>query len=214
MSLPPPPAALSRTFNDASALDTPLPARRTAVVALVFREIDAGLHLCIGRRATVAGDPWSGDLAFPGGKPDPGDLTLHDTAARETFEEVGIPLPPAALIGDLGEVPANGGSRPLVTFPLVYMLNGAPPAFCLDHELVDAGWVALDALWDPANWGRFRFRGRDFSGIRAMDHYLWGYSLRVLHEFSCRIGHPLTRLYDGGDLPTFDGAAIAGTRIG
>ena len=37
-------------------------------------------------------DPWSGHLAFPGGKRDSEDFSLLDTAMRETKEEIGVDL--------------------------------------------------------------------------------------------------------------------------
>ncbi|MGO9309711.1 MAG: NUDIX hydrolase [Spirochaetia bacterium] len=42
------------------------------------------------KRAERAGDPWSGHLAFPGGRAEESDATLLDLAMRETAEEVGI----------------------------------------------------------------------------------------------------------------------------
>ncbi len=208
---------LRRVFSDTAALCTPVPKSRAAVVAMIFYPQDGALKLCLGRRATVAGDPWSGDLAFPGGKPDRVDVSLHDTAARETYEETGLVLPRECLIGDLGHRPAHsGGGKPLATFPLIYLMQEPPSPFRLNHELVDARWVSLEALWDAANWLRFTYapNGGDYAAVRAMDHYLWGYSLRVLHEFSLRIERPLTSLLESSSLPRGDGAPIAGTRIG
>ena len=203
---------LLRTFGDARALRTPVPETPAAVIAMVFQANGGILKLCLGRRAAVQGDPWSGDLAFPGGKPAADDLTLHGTAARETFEEVGLSLPPECLIGDLGQMHALGARKPVSTFPLIYLLNESPPPFRLNYELVHAGWVSLPDLWDAANWVRFTYppNGRDYAAVRAMNHYLWGFSLRVLHEFSVRIECPLTSLMKDLSLPRLDSAQISG----
>jgi len=205
-----------RTFDDRTALRTPVPEHRSAMIALVFRETGSGLKVCLTRRTCVAGDPWSGDLAFPGGKPEPGDMTLHDTAARETFEETGLVLSPDNLIGDLGEVMARGPRRPLAAYPLVYVLEEEPPPFTLNYELDDARWVSVASLWDAANWSTFTYspEREDFKAVRAMDHFLWGFSLRVLHDFSVRIGYPLTGLMEHASLPHMDGRPIIETRIG
>lgn len=204
---------LRQAFADASAMQTLVPNTPAAVVAMVL-QVDKGiLKLCLGRRAAVQGDPWSGDLAFPGGKPEMDDLTLHGTAAREAFEEVGLLLPAECLVGDLGQMHALGGRKPVATFPLIYLLNEPPPPFRLGHELVDAGWVCLPELWDAANWVRFTYpqNGRDYAAVRAMGHYLWGFSLRVLHEFSVRVERPLTSLMEDLSLPRIDSTLIAGT---
>ena len=202
---------LLRTFADTKALRTPAPENPAAVVAMIFQSSNSTLKLCLGRRTAVQGDPWSGDLAFPGGKPTADDLTLHRTAARETFEEVGLSLPAECLIGDLGQMHALGPRKPVPTIPIIYLLKKAPPPFRLNHELVDAEWVSLPELWDAANWVRFTYppNGQDYAAVRAMNHYLWGFSLRVLHEFSVRIGHPLTSLMEDPSLPRLDSAQIS-----
>jgi len=63
---------------------------RDAAVAVVFR-IAAGdsLELLMIERASYEGDPWSGHIACPGGRMEPGDRDLEVTAVRETREETG-----------------------------------------------------------------------------------------------------------------------------
>src|SRR5689334_17901368 len=59
---------------------------RRAAVALVLRVVSGRLELLFVKRAEYAGDPWSGQVAFPGGRQEPVDETLWDTAVRETRE--------------------------------------------------------------------------------------------------------------------------------
>lgn len=212
MSRAPSQDELLRVFDDRRAQKGPVPEGRVAAVAMVFRIDGDGLSLCIGRRASVPGDPWSGDLAFPGGKADPGDNSLHGVAARETFEEVGLALETADLIGDLGYVPAHGPNRPLDTYPLVYLIDRTPAPFDLNQEFSEAAWVRLADLWQARNWLRFIYppTGTEFTGIRTMNHVLWGYSLRVLHDFSVRMDRPLTSLMQDRTLPMGDGRPVAG----
>src|SRR5262245_41364530 len=64
-----------------------------AAVALVFcAPPGAEPELLFIERARREGDPWSGHMAFPGGRRDPKDTDLAATAARETHEEVGLGL--------------------------------------------------------------------------------------------------------------------------
>ncbi len=83
-------------------LSDPAPPRiQSAVLVPVFRRDDGELRLLVVRRAE--GGLHGGQLAFPGGKCEPGDATPLATALREAHEEVGIapeevqilaPLPP------------------------------------------------------------------------------------------------------------------------
>src|SRR5262245_42493121 len=77
-----------------------------AAVAAIFRDRPSGAELFFILRAERSGDPWSGHVAFPGGRRDPRDKTLLETAIRETREEVGIELALDHLIGRLPDVPA------------------------------------------------------------------------------------------------------------
>src|SRR3989337_2808027 len=66
---------------------------RKAAVALIFRSgADGQPELLFIKRADYPGDPWSGQVAFPGGREEPGDSSLADTAVRETREEAGSDL--------------------------------------------------------------------------------------------------------------------------
>ncbi|MCA9639821.1 MAG: NUDIX domain-containing protein, partial [Myxococcales bacterium] len=65
---------------------------RFAAVAAVLRPTDADTEVLLIRRAEHEGDPWSGHMAFPGGRHDPTDPDLLTTARRETLEEVGLDL--------------------------------------------------------------------------------------------------------------------------
>ena len=77
-----------------------------AAVALILRETRGDdLELLFIKRAARADDPWSGQIAFPGGRHDATDASLEDTAVRETREEVGLELRrDGAIIGVLDEL--------------------------------------------------------------------------------------------------------------
>src|SRR5204863_9652046 len=66
---------------------------RRAAVALIFRAgRDGSPELLFIKRAEYPGDPWSGQIAFPGGREESGDASLQQTAIRETRGETGIDL--------------------------------------------------------------------------------------------------------------------------
>ena len=80
---------------------------KRAAVAAVLRPGSNGPEVLLIRRAEHPNDPWSGHMAFPGGREDPCDADLFGTAVRETLEEVALDLTTnAALLGTLDDLPA------------------------------------------------------------------------------------------------------------
>ena len=70
-----------------------------AAVAILIRERNDDLEFFLVKRAEVEGDPWSGDMAFPGGKRCQNDEDLSETAMRETLEETAIDLREKSMLG-------------------------------------------------------------------------------------------------------------------
>jgi 8-oxo-dGTP pyrophosphatase MutT (NUDIX family) len=123
-----------------------LPGARASVAA-ILRDAGAGrdAELLLIRRAERDGDPWSGHMAFPGGRRDAADATLLATAVRETREEVGIDLEAdGRLLAELPELPAvaRGRRTGLTITPFVFALH-RDVALAFDHEEV------AEALWTP-----------------------------------------------------------------
>ena len=111
-------------------------------------------ELLLIRRAERRDDPWSGQMALPGGRKDPADVNVLDTAIRETFEEVGLRLEhDARLIGRLPSVPAIARGRlvGMTVVPLVFHLTG-DATLRTNHEVAETLWVPLSGLscgaWD------------------------------------------------------------------
>ena len=173
------------------------PGARVAAIAIVFWHSPDGVRVCLGRRAIDPRDPWSGDMAFPGGKAEPQDDSLHDVAARETFEEVGLVLPRDSLMGSMPQFDASGaGRKPTLVWPLIYAIDTTPKPFRLSSEMSEAHWVPLAELWDRRNWMAFSFPATRAQrpGIVVGNHFLWGFSLHVLIELSETLGCPLKEI--------------------
>lgn len=119
-----------------------------AAVATILREQNGQIDVLFIRRARDANDPWSGHMAFPGGRHDPGDADLFQTAVRETFEEVGLDLPRHAdALGALDDLPATARGRPigLVISPYVWALRGPAP-LVPNHEVAEVFWSPVEPL--------------------------------------------------------------------
>lgn len=163
---------------------TLLPDKRCSAVAMLFTVIGGELCLCVGRRAAYPGDPWSGDMAFPGGKGEPEDRTFHDIAIREAEEETGLPLGNLQPFGALELLQTFGTATrpPLFVRPVLYSLPAPPPPFHLNGELDAAFWIPLNHLWDPANATTLQYGDppRTFPGIQFGEDVIWGFTLRMM----------------------------------
>ena len=160
-------------------------ARRAAVAVLISRDAEPSV-LFIRRRERV-GDPWSGQMAFPGGFWSPADGSLDTTARRETEEETGIVLADAGvLLGALDDVsPRTPYLPPLVVTPYVYLVAGMLAAHP-GPEVDAAVWLRVRDLFDPALRKPFRLElpgeVREFEAIVIGDCTIWGLTERVLQQ--------------------------------
>lgn len=121
---------------------------RRAAVAAIVRPVPGDCEVLLIRRAQQVGDPWSGHMAFPGGKMDPGDPDLLTTARRETFEEVGIDLAHHEFLGRLDDIPATprGQRAGMVVAPHVFALQQSASLRLNIGEVAAAHWVPLTPL--------------------------------------------------------------------
>ncbi len=161
-----------------------------AAVSLVLRDGADGSEILFIERAQRIGDPWSGEMAFPGGRRNEEDATPHDTAERETFEEIGIRLPRSSCIGRIDDLigqspsPAPG----LVISCLVYELLG-PVSIFMNHEVQDVVWLPVASLASDKLFVE-RFKPKkyvgEFPGIRCGEgdsRTIWGLTYRFLCVF-------------------------------
>ena len=81
------------------------PPKRRAAVAIVLSDSSSELQVLFIERASREVDPWSGHMAFPGGRVDDTDESPQAAAKRETFEEVGLSLAGCELLGQLDDSP-------------------------------------------------------------------------------------------------------------
>ena len=162
------------------------PLGQRAAVALILRDGEAGLELLFIRRAEHPQDPWSGQMAFPGGRAEPGDADLAATAVRETAEEIGLDLAHAGEpLGVLDEVRAMARMRPmdLTIQPLVFRLL-TPGEMRLGDEVESVHWLSLAALLgaDLRSTMDYVHDGASlrFPCIRVDEVVIWGLTYRML----------------------------------
>ena len=167
---------------------------RRAAVAMVLANQPEGPSVLFIERASHPGDPWSGHMAFPGGRVDPGDAHPREAAERETLEEVGLSLRGAERIGRLDDKQGNPRTQPsLLISGFVYALPGPAP-LAPNHEVREAFWFPLADLAAPARRVAYRAYTVDFPGIligEPQRHVVWGLTYSFLESFFRAVGSPL-----------------------
>ncbi len=174
-----------------------------AGVAMILAGDDNNLDACFIRRAERDGDPWSGQVAFPGGRASPDDRNAQRVAERETLEEIGLKLEPHRLIGPLPVQPIqrNYLRGSLTLSPFVYHIDGASRATAtvrLPQEVADVFWVPLRHLFDADAITELEYpldgKLTTFPGILFEEHVIWGLTLRLLESFADIMRRPLPAL--------------------
>ncbi len=156
----------------------------SAAVALVLRKWQTQLEILLIERIEREGDPWSGQVALPGGMMGSGDGLLSRTSRRETLEEVSIDLDETCrVLGRLEAVrPANVPH--LTVFPFVYSLQG-DVTVREGGEVKRAFWAPLSHLRESATSRRVKVRGRELvvPAFLHEDCVIWGLTFRILTAF-------------------------------
>ena len=133
----------------------------------------------------------AGQVAFPGGRADPGDVSLVETALRETQEETGIEPAFVTVAGFLDAYETGTGYAIL---PVVGILAEGFALAPHAPEVASIFEVPLSFLLDPANRQKqsreFQGRQRTFYAFTYEGHYIWGATAAMLINFGERISRP------------------------
>ncbi len=172
------------------------PVRTAAAVALVLRERSGDLEALFIRRAEWEDDPWSGDLAFPGGRLDEEDVDARAAAERETLEELGLDLSAARRLGRISDVIGHAESIRVSAY--VYGIEG-DPALVPNYEIREAFWSSLDQCNDPDRQEMRVFSYADVTSplptLRLLEDerapVLWGITYKFMDGFMSTIGRPI-----------------------
>jgi len=168
------------------------PAARPAAVAVILHEDQDGISALFIKRAEQLGDPWSGQIAFPGGRFEVGDADLLSTAIREAREETGIDLKEAEQLGALDDVnPRSPHLPPIFVRPFVFALSRRPPHTNSPAEVQRSFWIPFKTLIDPATSTQITMtlRGipRTFTAYKVEGEVIWGMTERIVRLFLERI---------------------------
>jgi 8-oxo-dGTP pyrophosphatase MutT (NUDIX family) len=164
---------------------------RQAAVATIIRPGEHTEALFI-LRASKEGDPWSGQMAFPGGHREPSDRDIRHTAERETWEEIGLDLSQhGRYLGQLEQVRVSprGRNIDMVVTPVVYVLENPRAVMTPNYEVADILWGSLDDMHAGRSLTEQEFmlgnQAQSFAGYSVGSEFVWGLTLRMLdHLFT------------------------------
>ena len=174
------------------AIEAPIPRmeglRPAAVLALLMTH---GTERLLLTERSGALRNHAGQISFPGGKPDPEDPSLLDTALREAREEVGVDPSLVRALGRLPPVPTPSG---YLIFPFVARIDVPwTPAIESPAEVAKILTPPLATLADPKIYidqGEREWRGHRYR-MHAFDIAnppLWGATARMVFQLLGRLG--------------------------
>jgi 8-oxo-dGTP pyrophosphatase MutT (NUDIX family) len=130
----------------------------------------------------------SGQISFPGGRSEAGDLSPVETALRETMEETGIPARFITVAGYLDRYLTGTG------FDIQPVVGLLAEGFALapdPREVASVFEAPLAFLLDPANRRRetrhIAGRERRFYAITYQGHEIWGATAAIIVDLATRL---------------------------
>ena len=169
-----------------------------AAVGLILKPAEANseVELLLIRRAERQGDPWSGQMALPGGRFDPQDADQYATVVRETREEVGLDLDAyGELLGRLDDIPATARSMRtgLVIAPYVFAL-GRGPELVTNYEVAETLWAPLGPMVrgeiDAVTEYRVGDDTYELPAFAVQGRVVWGLTYAILQNLFTKIADP------------------------
>ena len=167
-----------------------------AVAVVLHKPAHGDLNVLFIERTTRDGDPWSGHIAFPGGRMEKVDAGPQETAERETYEELGLDLRSAGYVGRLDDLAAH--IHPIKVSGFVYNIEDAG-GFILSDEVRDAFWTPFPYLTDPVRLTTYNGPDKDTEKpIPAIDllgperPVLWGLTYRFVSQLVGLTGYEIS----------------------
>lgn len=159
-------------------------ARRAAVAVVLAAEPEPAILFV--KRQERPGDPWSGQMAFPGGFASDHDGDAEVTARRETLEETGLDLAHARMIGSLDDLNPRTVHLPrIIVTPILFTLKEAVKV-TPGPEVAEAVWLSTRELLSPTAKHPYDYQGPagnlTFDSLVVGGYTIWGLTERILTQ--------------------------------
>ena len=122
---------------------------KSAVLFLIMKYENKPYDLVLFRRTKHEMDKHSGEMSFPGGKVDPQDKTIEETALRECEEELGIPKSKIRVLGSFDDHITPKG---FIITPIVGYIDENQTLTKQDDEVQEIVNVPIDFLADKKKY--------------------------------------------------------------
>ncbi len=161
-----------------------------AAVALLLKPKCGDLEVLLVMRVENPSDPWSGQMALPGGKRDSADVNLLQTVVRETLEETGIKLDRCRFLGAMTALRSE--PRPSIkVLPFVVLLETEPQIRLNKKELESFIWIPYEEIVRSKGAAEFSF-GKVPAYLLECGT-VWGVTYRILYRFVQAVGKAASR---------------------
>lgn len=181
-------AALDNLLPDAGEDETYLgtPTLRDAAVLIAFTDRPEPGVILTQRPQWLRSH--AGQVAFPGGKIDPGDRDAIDAALREAEEEIGLHRRDVTIAGTTDAYRSGSG------YHITPVLGVIPPDLTLDpnpDEVEEWFEVPLDILFEPRNYERHKavWQGqlRRYYDMHWQGRRIWGVTADIIINLARRL---------------------------
>jgi len=157
--------------------------QRESAVLVPIIDRSSSPHLLFTKRSEDLNNH-PGQMSFPGGKREPEDETLRETAARESQEEIGLRPEDITFVGRLDDI------RTVSQFSVRPFVGRIPDEMYhpCNSEVAEVAVLSLSALTDLDNYHSERRDHPYYGDIRLhyfyIDEYtVWGATARILVQF-------------------------------